>query len=307
MTTNIPASIRARLFTRAQAEDTDFQLFLVRYACERFLYRLGASSVSERCVLKGASLLVLWMDEPYRATRDIDLLATGANDEHTIQELVKTICEIPCPEDGIKFNLESLKVSSIRDNQEYGGQSARFDAVLDSAQIPVHVDFGFGDVVIPGPIEEQMPTLIEGIPSPVIQTYPKETAIAEKFEAMIELGNRNSRMKDFYDVWALSEAFTFDGAVLFEAVEGCFERRHAPWTADIPEALTSAFYSDTARQELWGDYGRRGELLSPPPSAFEEVGQRIQTFLGPIRNSILAGEPFDMHWPAGGPWEGHNR
>ena len=251
--------------------------------------------------------MVLWMEEPYRATRDIDLLATGANVQDTVRELVETICAFPCPEDGLRFDLESLRVSSIRDNQEYGGQSANLVAVLDTAKIAVHVDFGFGDVVVPGPVEERLPTLIEDIPSPFLRTYPQVSAIAEKFETMVQLGNRNSRMKDFYDVWALSEAFSFDGAELLEAVTRCFERRNTPWTADIPEALTSAFYSNLGRQDLWSAYGRRGELLSPPPSAFEVVGDRMQSFLGPVRDNILAGEPFGMYWPAGGPWEARNR
>ena len=303
MTTNIPASIRDRLFNRAQAEGTEFQLLLIRYACERFLYRLGASSVRERLVLKGASLLMIWMDEPYRATRDIDLLATGDDNEGAIRKIVGTICEVSCPEDGIRFDLASLKVSSTRDNQEYGGQRAELTAFLDSARIRVQVDFGFGDVVTPGPVEEHLPTLINGVPPPFLRTYPQVTAIAEKFEVMIQLGSRNSRMKDFYDVWALSETFPFDGAVLREAVARCFERRNTPWTDAMPDALTSAFYSDPEQQDLWGAYGRRGELLSPPPSAFEDIGERIQSFLGPVRNCILVDETFDMHWPAGGPWE----
>ena len=87
-------------------------------------------------------------------------------------------------------------------------------ALLGTAKCNIQVDFGFGDVVIPNPIEEHLPTLIEGVPPPVLQTYPKEAVIAEKFEAMIQLGSRNTRMKDFYDVWALSEIFPFDGALL---------------------------------------------------------------------------------------------
>ena len=246
---------------------------------------------------------MLWMDEPYRATRDIDLLATGDENEGAIRKIVETICEVPCPEDGIRFDLESLKVSSTRDNQEYGGQRAELTAYLDNARIRVQVDFGFGDVVTPGPVEEHLPTLINVVPAPLLRTYPQVTVIAEKLEAMIQLGSRNSRMKDFYDVWALSEAFPFDGAVLREAVARCFERRNTPWTDTLPDALTSTFYSDPEHQALWSAYGRRGELLSPPPSAFEDIGERIQSFLGRVRNCILADEPFDLHWPAGGPWE----
>lgn len=302
MTTNIAASIRARLLNRARTEGTEFQLFLDRYACERFLYRLGESEARDRCVLKGASLLALWMDEPYRATRDVDLLAFEADDEEKIRSVMTTVCNVSCPEDGLVLDISTLNVSTIRDDQRYGGQRATLIALLGTAKCNIQVDFGFGDVVIPNPIEEHLPTLIEGVPPPVLQTYPKKAVIAEKFEAMIQLGSRNTRMKDFYDVWALSEIFPFDGALLREAVARCFERRNTPWTDTMPDALTSAFYSDPGRQELWGAYGRRGEVLSPPPSAFEEVGQRIQSFLGPVRDSILADEPFEMHWPAAGPW-----
>ena len=71
MTSNAAASIRARLLNKARNAGADFELFLVRYACERFLYRLGGSTMRERFILKGAALLALWMEEPYRATRDI--------------------------------------------------------------------------------------------------------------------------------------------------------------------------------------------------------------------------------------------
>ena len=306
MTTNVAASIRSRLLSRAKAEDTEFQLFLDRYACERFLYRLGESEARDRCILKGASLLALWMDEPYRSTRDVDLLTFGENDEANVREVVTTICNVPCPEDGIALDISTLKVSAIRDGQRYGGQRAILTAFLGTAKCNVHVDFGFGDVVIPGPEEAWLPTLIDGVPAPFLLTYPQVSSIAEKFEAMVHLGTVNSRMKDFYDVWALSETFAFAGLELQEAVARCFDRRGTPWSAELPEALTPAFYSNPRLQDYWTAYGRHGALLHLPPSAFEAIGNRIQSFLGPVRDSILAGEPFEMHWPSGGPWGSHN-
>lgn len=161
MTSNVAASIRARLLNRARAEETEFQLFLDRYACERFLYRLGASEARDRCILKGASLLALWMQEPYRATRDVDLLAYGENDEEYVRGIMATVCNVSCPEDGIAFDVSTLKVSEIRDGQRYGGQRATSLALLGVAKCNVQVDFGFGDVVIPGPEEAQLPTLID--------------------------------------------------------------------------------------------------------------------------------------------------
>ena len=307
MTSNIAASVRARLLNKVNADRTKFGMLLVRYACERFLYRLGKSGERERCILKGATLLSLWMEELYRATRDIDLLATGENDEEAIRRVMTTICNVPCPEDGLIFDLETLRISSIRDDQRYGGQQARLVAFLGRAEIPVRVDFGFGDVVTPGAVEAQLPTLIEGVPAPVLRVYPQVTTIAEKFESMVQLGTGNSRMKDFYDIWALSENFAFDGAELQQAVARCFERRGTHVSAETPEALAPAFYSNAGQQELWQAYGRRGELLHLPPDDFGEVGRRVQSFLGPVYVSILAGDSFALHWPAAGPWRAKPR
>lgn len=303
MTINVAASIRARLLNRARADGTEFQLFLDRYACERFLYRLGESEVRDRCILKGASLLALWMDEPYRSTRDVDLLAFGDNDEETVRDVMAGICAVACPEDGVSFDLETLKVSAIRDGQRYGGQRATLLAILGTAKCNVQVDFGFGDVVTPGPEDAELPTLIVGVPAPFLRTYPQVSTIAEKFEAMVKMGTVNTRMKDFYDVWALSETFAFQGPMLQEAVARCFDRRGTFWRDERPEALTPAFYSNPQLQDYWTAYGHQGGLLRLPPNAFEEIGSRIQSFLGPVRDSILAGEPLDMHWPVGGPWE----
>ena len=301
MSPNITASIRDRLLNRARAENANFQLFLDRYACERFLYRLGQSDVRNQFILKGASLLSVWMAEPFRATRDIDLLTFGENDADTIRILVETICSVPCPEDGLRFALDSLRVSPIRDSQFYGGQRARMRALMGETRATVQVDFGFGDAVTPE--ETIMPTLIEGLPAPTLLAYPLVSVVAEKFEAMVQLGIRNSRMKDFHDIWALSDSFDVDGAALKKAVELCFERRRTSWTDEAPEALTPEFYSVADRQRLWRAYGNLGALLKSPPESFEVIGLRLRKFLGPVRRGILTGETFDMRWPAGGPWQ----
>ena len=301
MSGNVAASIKDRLRNQWGVHGT-FDLFLVRYACERFLYRLGESGFRDRCILKGATLLALWMKEPFRATHDIDLLAFGESDEDTVRTIMTNVCSVPCEEDGITFDLETLKVSPIRDNQQYQGQRAKLRARLGTARIAVQVDFGFGNAVTSVVDEERLPTLIGGIPAPLVRTYPRVASIAEKFETMVQRGTGNSRMKDFYDVWALSETFAFDGTELRKAVEGCFARRGTAWSQAVPEALTSAFYSNADLQDRWQAYGQDGQLLSSPPSAFEDIGSRIQAFLGPVRESIMEQEPFARHWPPGGSW-----
>ena len=303
MSPDIAASIKARLLAKAKARQEEFELFLVRYACERFLYRLGASELRTAHVLKGAGLLTTWMDDPYRATRDLDFLAYGASDAASVRGVMDTICSVLCPEDGLHFDLESLVITPIRAEQEHSGQRAVVQAYLGKARIRLQVDFGFGDAITPGPEEIEYPTLLDGLPAPRLRSYPRVVTVAEKFEAMIQLGRRNSRMKDFHDVWALSEKFSFEGANLREAVAKCFERRRRTWTSEVPDAFRPGFYSDSNLQERWKSYLRAGGFQKPPPGDFQEIGEKVQGFLRPVRDSIVEETGFEMFWPAGGPWQ----
>ena len=301
MAANVPASIKARLLRRAHEEGDEFELFLVRYACERFLYRLSASGLRDSCVLKGAGLLTIWTGDPYRATRDIDLLASGPNDEETVREAMISVCTVPCDEDGLHFDTSTLQIESIRAEEKYSGQRAVLTVYLGKAQIRLQVDFAFGDVVTPAPIDEDYPTLLDGLPAPRIRTYPRETAIAEKFQAMVYLGRTNSRMKDFHDVWALSEAFAFDGAELTRAVIETFSRRETAWTRDVPEVLERRFYGIESLGADWRTYLSRGAFEDPPPD-FLAIGIRVMEFLGPVREAAMGLRDTPSRWAPGGPW-----
>lgn len=302
MSPDVAASVRARLLNQAKASREEFERTLVRYADERLLYRLGASAARERCVLKGASLLTAWMHDPYRATRDVDLLATGSPDAASIRNILNEICAVPCPADGLRFDLSDLLIEDIRAGGEYAGQRARFVAYLGAARIRVQVDFGYGDALVDGPRELEYPTILAGLPAPRVRAYPREATVAEKFHAMVTLDTRNSRMKDFHDVWALSGAFAFGGRALFQAVAACFARRGSPWDAETPRPLAPAFYQMPELQARWQSYLAAGEVLVAPPAQFDVVGERVIGFLGPIRSSIMSNDSFDQSWAPGGPW-----
>lgn len=303
MSPDIAASVQARLLQGAKKRREEFERTLSRYAAERFLYRLGQSDVRNRCILKGAGLLTVWLADPYRTTRDVDLLATGPENDAAIREIIETICAVPCAEDGLRFDLEQLTVMMIRPEEEYSGKRARFLAWLGRARITVQVDFGFGDAVVTGPEEIDYPTLLPGLPVSRILVYPRVVSVAEKFEAMVKLGTMNSRMKDFHDIWALSTEFDFEGSALQTAVAACFERRRTAWTGEMPSVLTSAFYQGTPLQLRWSGYLRSGAVRVLPPNQFDLIGERIAQFLGPVREQILAGQTFDAHWSPGRPWE----
>ena len=85
----------------------------------------------------------------------------------------------------------------------------------------------------PGVVEAKFPTLLD-FPAPRLRTYPRETVVAEKFEAVVRLGIANTRMKDFYDLWAMATTFAFDGESLAAAL-GCrafYDRRRAAGDPD---------------------------------------------------------------------------
>jgi len=152
----------------------------------------------------------------------------------------------------------------------------------------------------PGPIESDYPTLLD-LPAPRLKTYPVETVVAEKLDAMLVLGLRNSRMKDFLDLWLIARNFAFDGIVLSEAVRRTCERRRTPME-NQPACLTGEFAQDASKQIQWNAFVRRGHLADAP-ATFPEIMETIRTFLHPIVLSFVVGEPFDMHWPSGGPWQ----
>ena len=294
--------MKARLLARARAEREEFERTLTRFAAERLLYRLGASPARQRCLLKGASLLSVWLPDRYRTTRDVDVLAFGASDDGAIRALIEEICAVPCPEDALRFDLSGMRVDVIRAEDEYAGKRARFLAYLGSARIGVQMDVGFGDALGAESEEIEYPTMLQGLPPPRLRAYRREASIAEKFEAMVKLDTRNSRMKDFHDVWALSTSFAFEGPTIQRAIAVCFDRRETPWTDDLPAALTPAFYQTPEVETRWRRYLAAGAVLAPPPAQFGVIGERIISFLGPVRRSIVDGTSLDSSWAPGGPW-----
>ncbi len=166
----------------------------------------------------------------------MDALATGAADDAAIPSLVTEVCAVPCPEDGLRFDLSDLTIAQVRPEDAYAGQRASFRAYLGSARIALQLDIGIGDAVAVEPEEITYPTLLPSLPRPRLRAYPREASVAETFEAMVKADTRNSRMKDFHDVWALAGAFAFEGEPLQRAIAACFERRGTAWTSEAPGA-----------------------------------------------------------------------
>jgi hypothetical protein len=290
---NIAASIRQRLKNISKDESRPFNELLQYYAMERFLYRLSQSEHAHCFILKGALMLRVWHSPELRPTMDIDMLGKTSNEIDSIIEQVKDIISVNAEPDGLIFNIESIKAKRIKEDADYEGVRVRFIGTLDNARVHMQIDIGFDDIVHPEPVESEFPTILDS-PVPRLLCYSRESAIAEKFEAMVKLGQLNSRMKDFYDIWLLSRQFDFNGKELSEAIRLTLEHRGT----DIPEiitAFTKGFIEE--KQVQWKAFHKR-LAQDHVPIDFNDIVESVEAFLGPILNGAKA----SGKWSAPSTW-----
>ncbi len=297
--TNLAASVHRRLLDSARARTEDFQFTLLRFGAERLLFRLCRSEHAESFVLKGALLLVFWPDQLYRPTRDVDLEGFGDTDPDRLRVVFQAICRVQCSEDALAFDADSVAAQPIRTTQEYGGVRVTLDARLGKARIPLQIDIGFGDAITPAPIVRDFPTLLP-LPAPRLRTYPLETVVAEKFEAIARLGRANSRMKDFLDLCTLARRCEFDGPLLTKAVQATCQRRNA-LMADIDEILVPDFYADVGLEQRWRAYVRQLPAGTIAPDSLATVGGELVRFLVPLVNALL-GHCVLRTWSSNSGW-----
>jgi len=232
---NMGASVRARLLNIARERNRPFELLLTRYVLERLLYRLSTTQYRDRFVLKGAMLMTAWFNDPLRPTRDIDLLGFGDPEPQAMLGIFREICAVEA-DDGVAFDAAALGIDLIREDLEYGGLRLKTTATVSGARIRVVIDIGFGDAIEPEAAEIELPVLLD-LPPLRLRAYPRETVIAEKFQALVMLGRANSRMKDLYDIWILSRSYEFPGDNLARAIKATFARRNTDIPVERPDAL----------------------------------------------------------------------
>lgn len=278
-TTNLAASVKQRLHNYAKIHGEDFNLVQVRFATERLLYRLSVSKYKDAFYLKGAMLFVLWENRPHRPTRDMDLLFLWQQDTEELSEVFSKVVSLKVEPDGLIFDSSSIRVSQIREDNAYGGIRVKLTAFLGSGRIPLQVDVGLGDSVYPQPEWAELGTILD-FPSPRIRPYPIYTVVAEKFQAMVELAEANSRMKDYYDIHYLLQNFHFDGNHLQEAIRQTFQRRKTEIPQTIPVGLSRDFATDQSKQTQWRAFLRKNQLVGA--EELPEIVAQIADFLMPI-------------------------
>ncbi len=292
---NLSASVRDRLLMLARQGNEDFQNVLTRYANERLLYRISQSPFCQNFTLKGATLFTCWTGDAHRPTRDLDLLGFGVSDVADVVGIFIAICGQDVEEDGLVFMPDTVTGAIIKEGEEYEGVRISFWATLGTAKISVQVDIGYGDAVTPSAQRTVLPTLLK-MPSAELLTYPRETVIAEKCQAMVKLGMVNSRVKDFYDLWYLATHFDFEGFLLVQAVMATFKRRETAIPSQIPTGLTPIYYNDPARKALWRAFSRRSSRPDNHIPAFEEAVSILTSFLMPLFTAIHSETEFAQRW-----------
>jgi len=298
--TNVPASVHHRLLNLARETKRPFNELLQYYTMERFLFRLGASGHAGRFVLKGALMLRIWNLPLARPTMDIDMLGRVPNSVDGLVEIIRQCLAVETPDDGVRFDTKSVKGEAITLDKKYHGVRIRVYGRLGNARLSLQLDFGFGDVVVPGPVEIEYPELLD-FGKPHLLGYTPESAIAEKFQAMVELDMANTRLKDFFDLWKLSQTLNFDGSILAAALTATFGQRGTPLPTSPPVALTENFSADPVKQAQWSAFLRKGRLEAEA-RMLTEIVKEIADFLLPPAYEAANGNPFGKRWAPRGPW-----
>lgn len=274
---NLEESIYSRLKNVARQRKRPVQEVLKYYAMERFLYRLSASSHQSAFYLKGGLMLMVWDPMSHRATVDIDLLAKTSNSIANLQKIINEICAIEVIPDGLKFMSETLKLSEAQLEAEYRGISAAFSAQLFTAKLPMRIDFGFSDTILPQPAKVKYPTLLD-FPAPELKGYTPQTSIAEKFESIVRLGFVNTRMKDFYDIWLLTQQFDFDRNELQGIIHQVLANRGTVFEP-TPIAFLESFYDNSTKKDKWNAFLKD---ISHPPVSLEKVVKDLRLFFNNV-------------------------
>lgn len=206
-------------------------------------------------------LLLLEPDQSHQALRKLcSLVELGLLHARAIGDVRPTLAQDLNQAHHVEIS--TLAGRRIKEDADYQGVRLTFMAFLEKARVPIQIDIGFGDVVNPGAEERDYPALLD-FPAPNLRMYPRETVIAEKFEAMVQLGTLNTRMKDFFDIWLLASQYDFAGSALALAVAKTFDHRGTKLEAN-PIALTRAFTSAERTQKQWATFVKRSQLATHP-------------------------------------------
>ena len=290
---DIAASVLARLKNKAKESGRSYQLCLQLFCQEEFLRRLEKSKYAENLVLKGGLFIYALTDFDSRVTVDVDFLLREI--PNTPEQLKAVLEEIIAAETGNNFITFEIKgVEPIAVAKKYAGIGASMVARIKNTRTPFGIDFGVGDVIVPKQEKRKIPTQLADFEAPTVNTYSLETTVAEKLDAILCLMEFSSRMKDYYDIYYLSQRFDFDGAKLTEALRKTLENRGRAFTVDQFEHVMT-FGSDAEMQKKWKAFCRK---IDTRTDDFDTALRTIKAFLTEPYKAVIENKEFAESWGA---------
>ncbi len=274
---NSAASIQAKLKNKADKSGRPFNEILQYYGMERFLYRLSKTPYASDFILKGGLMFYGLGIPRRRSTRDIDFLGTAEYTKRDILSVFRAAMSVSFPEDGVLFDSKTLHLSQTQTAANQGGMRITFIGTLGKARIPMQVDIGFSDELASEALNIDYPVLLAGMEKPRLRGYPPESIISEKFYAMIRFADLNSRWKDYYDIYLLTDTFEFGSEALINALKATFDNRPAKLTDEVPYGLRDEFV--VANQGSWESFLYKSKLQNDALKDLSVVVNRIRQFL----------------------------
>ena len=293
MATDKAASVLARLRNKAKENGISYQQCLQLFMQEEFLRKLSVSPYKDNLILKGGLFIYTLTNFESRATVDVDFMLRGlSNDMARMDEIIAEILAVPTGNDFITF--KALPTEPIAANRKYHGVSTQITGYIKNVRVPFSVDIGVGDVIVPSAKERTIKTQLDDFDAPEIMTYSLESTIAEKLDAILQRFELTGRMKDFYDIYYLSQTFDFDGLKLQTAISETLQNRGTDYNADSFKRITE-LVDDENMQIRWRHFLRS---LHNPDIPFSQVMDGITAFIEPVWDTFLKEEEFQKHWSA---------
>lgn len=291
--TDMAASALARLKNKAKTGGISYQQCLQLFFQEEFLRKLSASKYKDNLILKGGLFIYTLTNFESRATIDVDFMLRGlSNDMVRMDEIIAEILAVPTGNDFITF--KALPTEPIAANRKYHGVSTQITGYIKNVRVPLSVDIGVGDVIVPGAKARTIKTQLEGFDAPEIMTYSVESTIAEKLDAILQRFELTGRMKDFYDIYYLSQTVNFDGLKLQTAIAETLRNRGTDYSADSFHRIT-ALVNDENMQVRWRHFLR---TLHNPDIPFSQVMDGIAAFIEPVWDAFIKGNKSQKQWDA---------
>lgn len=298
---NVAASVLTRLKNQNEILERPFAEILQYYAMERFLYRLSKTEYADKFVLKGGLLFYAWSLPLRRPTRDIDFRGYVSNKKSTLMKIINEIISISAPEDGLVFDSQSILIEETQIDADYQGMRIKLIALLERSRIPVQIDIGFSDELTAKAESIKYPNILPNLKTTHMKGYPKETVVAEKFHAMVRHAELNSRMKDYYDIWLISETFEFNSKDLQKAIEATFTKRDTETPHERPLSLTLDF--TRAGQIRWINFLEKMNLQNKEVTNFSKVVEQIWNFLQTPLEASINKTKLDKKWKPNTGWK----